>query len=78
MVTRACLICGAMICGCAECRSDDSLQHTYSLCDTCTEGVADRVGEQGGRNADATITTNLGDLDQRDRAIAKLEEWSHA
>lgn len=33
-IDRDCLLCGAMICGCAHCTKTDSLQGRFGICDT--------------------------------------------
>ena len=56
MTQRDCLLCGAMICGCAEHRSQHSVKTIYGLCDTCAQGTAIRCGERSGPRQDELTT----------------------
>ena len=44
-MSRDCLLCGAMICGCEWHTARDSLQTYYGICESCTEDITTRVGE---------------------------------
>ena len=55
-MSRDCLLCGAMICGCAEHRSQLSLKSVYGMCDTCAKGLATRSGERSGPREDELTT----------------------
>ncbi len=78
-MTRNCLICGDMICGCAECRNNhNGLANIYGVCRSCTHDVAYRMGEQHSLNADELKVALEAEPDQVDKVEAKLEEWSRA
>ncbi len=76
-MTRSCLICGDMICGCTECRNR-GLSGIYGICRACIRDVADRMGEQHIRRGDFLETARYASEQMRHRVHTKLEEWSHA
>ena len=55
-VSRDCLLCGAMICGCAEHRDPiHSMQAEYGICDSCVCDVAPLIGEKVEQDADDAV-----------------------
>ena len=80
MVTRSCLICGEMICGCAECRGQNSPRSRYGLCKSCAVDLTRLSGGKTVPKSDesAVTYTKHSNRDNYWRVRAKLEEWSHA
>ena len=74
-MSRDCLLCGAMICGCEEDSSGEALSTIFGLCESCSEGLADRCDERWeGRDGDYIGTvTHEANKQHFARAFAYLD-----
>ena len=77
-MTRSCLLCGEMICGCKVHTYDDGLRAVYGLCDECTKGIARRCGESRGVRGEMSYTERYPDQEQAYRVLAELERLKRA
>ena len=73
-MSRDCLLCGAMICGCELHMSPNSMATLYGICRSCVNGIAVRAGEMTVHDADeATRRIAHAPRAIRHRAIAYLD-----
>ena len=73
-VSRDCLLCGAMICGCKFHMSPDSMATLYGICRSCVDGITVRAGEMTVHDADeATRRIAHAPKATRRRAVAYLD-----
>ena len=78
-MTRSCLLCGEMICGCGIHTTAWTLRALYGLCGACTAGLSRRLGEVVvDVDAETRTAVRLGDYRKSLRVQAELERLKRA